>query len=108
MAASEDDALRVRLEELLHSGMQTEWRERAYTSEAVNEIIRRLQGIGADDYPSKLRLAGFTDHPFVADGDDIKQACETCMYYAVGRKFCDLPELKIPVKPEWSCRVWRI
>ena len=61
-----------------------------------------------DDYVGKLRLAGFTTQPYAADQDDIAQACETCMYYVVNRKFCDLPELKIPVKPEWSCRLWRI
>lgn len=105
---NDDDALRVQIETLMAGGLDTEWRERAYTSEAVNKIVARLQGVKPDDYVAKLRLAGFTDHPYAADQDDIAQACETCMYYVVNRKFCDLPELKIPVKPEWSCRLWRI
>ena len=39
---------------------------------------------------------------------DIEQACETCMYYKVHRRYCELPELELPVEPEWSCRLWRI
>lgn len=101
------DALRGQLEKLLQGGLQTEWRERAYTSEAVNDIVARLQSIAADDYAAKLTVAGFTSQPYAGDGD-IEQACKTCMYFVVHRQFCDLPELKIPVKPEWSCRLWRI
>ena len=105
---NDDDTLRVQLERLMANGLETEWRERAYTSEAVNKIVARLQTVQSDDYLAKLTLAGFTDQPYAADQEDIAQACETCMYYVVNRKFCDLPELKIPVKPEWSCRLWRI
>lgn len=32
----------------------------------------------------------------------------TCMYFLVHRKWCDLPELSVPVEPEWWCRLWRI
>lgn len=103
-----DDALRARLETLLLDGLPTEWPERAYTSEAVNEIVARLRAIPADDHAAKLTVAGFTSRPYAADDDDIAQACETCMYYVMHRQFCDLPELRIPVRLEWSCRLWRI
>ena len=49
---------------------------------------------------------GFTDHTI--EVEDIEQPCDTCMYYLVHRKFCELPELMLPVEPEWSCRLWRI
>jgi hypothetical protein len=26
----------------------------------------------------------------------------------VHRRFCELPELMLPVEPQWSCRLWRI
>lgn len=104
----DDETLRGRLEQLLRGGLETEWRERAYTSEAVNKIVARLQLTAPGDHAAKLKVAGFTRDPYAADDDDISQSCETCMYYVVHRKFCDLPELRIPVKPEWSCRLWRI
>lgn len=104
----DDDALRDRLEALLLGGLDTEWQARAYTSEAVNDIIARLQAIAHDDHAELLRVAGFTARPYVAPDDEIAQACETCMYYVVHRRFCDLPELRLPAKPEWSCRLWRI
>ncbi len=108
MVTTGDDTLRGQLEGLLHSGLETEWKERAYTSDAVNEVIRRLQAIPADDYAGKVKVSGLMDHPYAAAGEDIKQACETCMYYGIHRQFCELPELHFPVKPEWSCRLWRV
>lgn len=30
------------------------------------------------------------------------------MYYQVHRKWCNLPELAVPVKPDWWCRLRRI
>ena len=105
---SHDDALRERLRALLTSGLETEWRERAYASEAVNLLVARLQAIAPDDHASLLRVAGFRPEPYVAPDDDIAQACETCMYYGVHRRFCELPELRLPVEPEWSCVLWRI
>jgi hypothetical protein len=30
------------------------------------------------------------------------------MYFLVHRKWCDLPELSVPVEAEWWCRLWRI
>ena len=102
------DALRSRLEKLLQEGLETEWRERAYTSEAINVIVARLRSIRTNDCVAKVKVAGFTERPYVAEEEEITQACETCMYYVIHRQFCDLPELQIPVKPQWSCRLWRV
>jgi hypothetical protein len=30
------------------------------------------------------------------------------MYYLIRRRHCALPELDLPVEPDWSCRLWRI
>ncbi len=104
-----DSALRAKLAGLLESGLRTEWRERAGDSDAVNRIVARLAAVAPDDQPARLCIAGFTVTPFEgADVDAISQACETCMYYASHRQFCELPELRLPVRPEWSCRLWRI
>jgi hypothetical protein len=105
---ADQDALRQRLGQLMADGLETEWRDRAYTSTAVNGIVARLQALAANDYAGKLQIAGFTSQPYVLGEDDIQQACETCMYYATHRQFCELPELQMPVRPAWSCRLWRI
>jgi hypothetical protein len=101
-----DSALRSEAPALLGSGLETEVEPRAYTSELVNETVARLQQLAAGDIEGKLRVAGFTLHAYVSDGLD--QACETCMYYLTHRKFCELPELALPVEPTWSCKLWRI
>ena len=106
VSTAEDDALRARIADLLAAGLKTEAFPRAESSEMVNEIIRRLREEAGDDLGKKLVIAGFTDHVIEADG--IEQPCETCMYYLVHRRFCELPELMLPVEPHWSCRLWRI
>ena len=102
----DDDETRATIAEMLASGLETEVWPRAGTSEEVNEIVARLQVEAGQDLEKKLIVAGFTDHTIEAD--EIEQPCETCMYYKVHAKFCELPELMVPVEPEWSCRLWRI
>ena len=102
----DDDKIRAKIADMLSSGLETEVWPRARTSEEVNEIVALLQVEAANDLEKKLIIAGFTDHTIEAD--EIEQPCETCMYYKVHAKFCDLPELMVPVEPEWSCRLWRI
>lgn len=102
----DEDKIRAKIADMLSSGLETEVWPRAGTSEEVNEIVARLQVEAGDDLEKKLVIAGFTDHTIEAD--EIEQPCETCMYYKVHAKFCDLPELMVPVEPEWSCRLWRI
>ena len=101
-----DSALRSEAAALLGSGLESEVEPRAYTSELVNEAVARLQQLAAGDLEGKLRVAGFTLSPYVSD--EVDQACETCMYYLTHRKFCELPELALPVEPTWSCKLWRI
>ncbi len=105
-SSPEDDALRDHIAETLSSGIETEVWPRAETSEMVENIVKRLQTEARDDLDKKLIIGGFTDHIIEAEG--LEQPCETCMYYLVHRKFCELPELMLPVEPHWSCRLWRI
>ena len=104
-----DAALRLRIQALL-GGLPTEAAHRAYTSEAVAAVTGRLQGLAADDLEAKLALAGFLPAPYIEpdDEDGIEQSCATCMYFERHRRFCALPELMLPVEPEWSCVLWRI
>jgi hypothetical protein len=93
------------MQALLAGGLKTEVFPRADTHEEVLAVIARLRAAG-DDLETKLVVGGFTLHPVEHGG--VEQACETCMYYLVHRRFCELPELALPVEPEWSCRLWRI
>lgn len=95
---------------LLADGMVTQHAERAYNSEQVQEVTARLQATASDDLTGRLVLAGFTDTPYVArdDIDGIEQSCATCMYFERHRGWCNLAELLLPVKAEWSCILWRI
>ena len=100
------EALRAEIAARLASGLVTEAWPRAATSAEVNAIVHRLRVEAGDDLDRKLVIGGFTDHTIVAE--DMPQPCETCMYYKVHARFCDLPELMLPVEPDWSCRLWRI
>ncbi len=103
-----DDSLRAVLEDNLSNGLTTEIEPRAYSSEEVNEVVARLQKLEEEDYSNKIVIAGFTLKAYnLGDDEDDDQACETCMYYLVHRKFCELPELMLPVEENWSCRLWR-
>lgn len=109
MGAADDAKLRAQLAELLSGGLQTEWKRRAYTSQEVNQVVARLQQIPREDYASKLKVAGVTTQPYRPPEDtELEQGCSTCMYFERNRQYCDLPELALPVRPEWSCVLWRI
>ena len=106
---SEEEALRHRLQALLIDGLATEWRERAYDSEEVQAVTAALRQLARDDLRGKLVVAGFTPIPYRPEGEeDLVQSCASCMYFERHRCICDLPELNLPVMPEWSCRLWRI
>ena len=102
----ENDALRNEIARMLAAGIDAEVWPRAETSEMVNDIVGQLRHGATGDTKAKLVIAGYTDHMIEAGG--MEQSCETCMYYLVHRKFCELPELMLPVEPQWSCRLWRI
>ena len=98
--------LRKEIQTVLKSDLKVELEPRAYTHSQILEVVSRLQSVETNDYKTKLQIAGFTLTPWGKDDDE--QACETCMYYKVHQKFCEIPELMLPVEPEWSCRIWRI
>ena len=66
------------------------------------EDVRRLRFIRG------AQVAGFTLEPYARKDAKIEESCRTCMYYSRHREWCWLPSLKLPVKPEWPCRLWRI
>ena len=104
-AVADDENQREEIRALLTGGLVTEIFPRADTHEEVQAIVARLQVVD-DDLKARLVIGGFTLDPIMHDG--IEQACETCMYYKVHRRYCELPEFELAVEPEWSCRLWRI
>lgn len=100
-----DRVERQEIERLLADGLQTEVYPRADSHDQVMGIIARLRAAG-DDLKAKLVIAGMTLETIEHGG--LEQPCESCMYYVVHRKYCELPELDVPVEPQWSCRLWRI
>ena len=100
-----DDKVREEIRSVLASGLKTEVFPRGDTHEEIQVIIGRLKASDGS-LTSRLVIGGFTAHTIEHGG--LEQPCETCMYYLVHRKYCELPELDCPVEPEWSCRLWRI
>ncbi|MEW5834431.1 MAG: hypothetical protein ACOZJZ_23335 [Pseudomonadota bacterium] len=93
----------------LLGGLETRWRERAYEDADVRRTVAELQAVETGRLEDKLRIAGFTLSPYVGEeAPEIEQACRTCMYYESHRKYCNLPELRLGVEPEWSCVLWRV
>ena len=104
MSQSDDDILRKRIGDLLANGLVTQTEPFPETEKEFGKILDQLRELPPDDLEAKLVISGFLDHPY---GED-QQRCLECMYYLVHRKWCDLPELAVPVEPEWWCRLWRI
>jgi len=89
----------------LDVGLVTEVEPRADTDEEAQAILKRLRPV-AGDVIRTMTIAGFYEAPIEHGGFD--QCCETCVYFQVHRKHCELPEVDLPVEPHWSCRLWRI
>jgi hypothetical protein len=103
--SKDDEKVREEIKALLASGLKTEVFPRGDTDDEVKAIIGRLRDSDGS-LNSRLVIGGFTNYTIEHGG--LEQPCETCMYYLVHRKYCELPELDCPVEPEWSCRLWRI
>ena len=100
-----DDKIRKQAETLLKGDLKAEVFPRAYEQDQILDVIKRLKESDGS-LEQRLIIGGFTLYPI--EDEDIEQACETCMYYLVHRRYCELPELDVPVEAEWSCRLWRI
>jgi len=101
---SDDDALRDRIGRLMANGLETKTEPFPENNIEFEKVLAELRELGPNDLEEKLVISGFVDKPY---GED-DQRCLECMYYLVHRKWCDLPELAVPVEAEWWCRLWRI
>jgi hypothetical protein len=67
-------------------------------------LIDRMKACA--DMKEKMTIVGLARSPVESDG--IEKSCENCIYFLARRRWCDLPELNIPVDPEWYCDLWRV
>jgi hypothetical protein len=101
----EEEAVRQKVWKYLDVGLITEVEPRVETQEECDAILARLKAFPYDII-QKMIISGFYEAPFEHGGMD--QSCETCIYFQVHRRYCDLPEIDLPVEAHWSCRLWRI
>jgi hypothetical protein len=99
--------VRAAIAALFAEGLVTQTSPIPVSDAEVAEVLRALREAAREESPTALRdklvIAGLLDHP---NGHD-QQRCMECMYFVVHRKWCDLPEMSLPVEPEWWCRLWR-
>jgi len=74
------------------------------SDDKTEDLIGRLRA--TEDMKQKCDIAGLAHSP--VKNDDLEMSCETCIYFLPRRAWCDLPELNIPVDPEWYCDLWRV
>ena len=103
-ANGKDEAFLKIIADILSAGLKTKTEPFPATDKEFGAILVELRQLPADDLKSKLVIGGFVDRPYGPE----QQRCMECMYYLVHRKWCDLPELAVPVEPHWWCRLWRI
>ncbi len=104
MRSEEEDKLRQQIGDMLAKGLKTQTEPFPETHVEFAKLLDELRKLDPDDLTGKLVVSGFADKPYGPD----QMRCLECMYYLVHRKWCDLPELAVPVEPDWYCRLWRI
>ncbi len=104
MHNGEETALRAHIAKIMADGLKTQTEPFPETDREFGALLNELRELKRDDLEGKLVLSGFVDKPYGPD----QMRCQECMYYLVHRKWCDLPELAVPVEANWWCRLWRI
>lgn len=95
--------IRAVITQMLRDGLKTQTAPFPETDKEFAMLLTELRQVPRDDLRKKLVIAGFTNKPHGPD----QQRCMECMYFLVHRRWCDLPELAVPVEADWWCRLWR-
>jgi hypothetical protein len=104
MSTEEDPELRATITAMLAQGLETEVEPFPVTEKEFGEIAQQLRTLPPGDILGRLVIGGFKDHPHGPEN----WRCADCIYYLANRKWCDLPELALPVEADWYCRLWRM
>lgn len=102
----QESVLRQVIADVLAGGLETRIDPFPDTDIQFKEIVDELQHLDAGDLTGRLVVGGFADHP-IGEGED-RMRCQECIYYLPNRRWCDLPELPLPVEADWFCRLWKI
>ena len=104
-----DPVLRTRMTKLLEYGAKDQTQLVPEDGDEYAAVLAALQELAPDDLEGKLKLAGLVNRPYGKDPNGTgAMRCQECMYYLLNRKWCDQPQLALPVGPNWWCRLWRI
>jgi hypothetical protein len=104
MDENEKGALARMMSKLMAAGLETKVEPFPPTEREFAKIVDELRALEPNDIKGKLIVAGFMDHPYGLEN----WRCADCIYYLANRRWCDLPELALPVEPDWYCRLWRM
>jgi hypothetical protein len=109
MSGTDKDAnIRGVIGQMMSNGLVTQTEPFPETDKEFAQILVQLRTAPRDDLTQnltqKLVIAGFVNKPYGPE----QQRCMECMYFLVHRRWCDLPELAVPVEADWWCRLWRI
>jgi hypothetical protein len=106
MRSSETEIVRVWVDGLLSYGIKSTMSPFPETQTEFLDIVRQLRQLDENDLLGRLDIGGFANYS-IGEGDDM-QRCQECIYYLPNGKWCDLPELPVPVEPHWWCRLWKM
>ncbi|MEP7012146.1 MAG: hypothetical protein ABJC13_17630 [Acidobacteriota bacterium] len=106
MRAIEVETVRIWVDGLLSYGIKSTMSPFPDTQSEFLAIVRDLRRLEKNDLLGRLDLGGFANYT-VGEGEEM-QRCQECIYYLPNGKWCDLPELPVPVEPHWWCRLWKM
>jgi hypothetical protein len=106
MRGSETETVRLWVDGLLSYGVKSTMSPFPETQAEFLDIVRELRQLDGNDLLGRLDIGGFANYP-VGEGDEM-QRCQECIYYLPRSRWCDLPELPVPVEPHWWCRLWKM
>jgi hypothetical protein len=106
MRSSETETVRVWVDGLLSYGVKSTMSPFPSNQGEFLDIVRQLRQLDENDLLGRLDIGGFANYT-IGEGDDM-QRCQECIYYLPNSRWCDLPELPVPVEPHWWCRLWKM
>lgn len=101
-----EDVLRNLIGLCLSNGLETQIKPFPQSEVEFDRIVSALRALSPDDLLQRLILGGFADHP--VEGEMETMRCRECIYFLPHRRWCDLPELPLPVEADWYCRLWKL
>ncbi len=100
------DALRGLLGRVLATGLKTQLEPFPQSEKQFDAILAEIRALEPDDLIGRLVVGGFVGHP--VDAHESNMCCRECIYFLPHRRWCDLPELPLPVESDWYCRLWKM